>query len=82
MREIEHLSYEERLRELGSFSLQERRLQRDLRASFQYLKEACKRAGEGHFTRPCSDGTRGNGFKMEESRFRLDIRNKLFTLRG
>jgi len=58
------------------------RLWGDLTAASQYVEGgAYKRAGEGLFTMSCSDRTRGNGFKLKEGRFRLDIRKKFSTMR-
>jgi len=63
---MEHLSYEERLRELGLFSLEKSRLLGDLTAAFQYLKGAYRKDGENLFNKACCDRTRGNIFQPGE----------------
>ena len=81
-RGLEYAPDEDRLRELGLFSLEKRRLQGDLIAAFQYLKGTYKKAGEGLFTRDYNDRMRSNEWKLrEEGRFRLNIRKKFFTVR-
>ncbi|PKU40144.1 hypothetical protein llap_9555 [Limosa lapponica baueri] len=81
IRGMEHFCYGDRLRELESFSLEKRRLWGELIVAFQYLKGNYRRDGEGLFIREYSDRTGGNGFKLEEGRFRLDIRKKFFPVR-
>lgn len=60
---------------LRLFSLEKRRLG----AAFQYLKGACKEAGNEFFARNCSDRMRSNG-KLSEKKFMLEIKKKLFAM--
>jgi len=66
--------FEERLRELGFFSLEKRRLWGDIIATFQYLKQAYKHEGDKVFSWFDSESTKGDSFKIKERKFMLDVR--------
>jgi len=63
IRGLEHLCCEERLRELGLFSL-EKALGRPY-CSLPVLNGASKKDWHRLFSRGCYDGTRGHGFKLK-----------------
>lgn len=78
MRGLEYLLYEDRLRELGLFSLKKRRLRADLVNVCKYLRGECREDGAGHVP---SNWMRDDGHKLKHRKFWLNMAGHFFAVR-
>ncbi|KAF7235562.1 Cytosolic carboxypeptidase 4, partial [Varanus komodoensis] len=70
---LQGMPYEVRLRELGLFSLEKRRLRGDILATCRYVRGCHMEMGRDLFS-PAEEGMLSNGAKLREPRFHLDAR--------
>ena len=80
IKSLDHLLYEERLGNLGMFSLGKRKPRGDL--INVYLKGGRRRIDEARlFLVMCSDRTRSNGLKLEHRKFHTNMWKNFFIVR-
>jgi len=63
------------------FSLKKRRLREDLINAYKCLEGGSQEDGARLFSVVPRDGTRGNGHKVKQRKFHLNMRKNFFTLR-
>ena len=81
-RGLETKPYEERLKELGMFSFEKRRLRGDRITFFKYLKGCHPEEGQDLFLIIPECRRHNNGLKLQEARFRVNIRKNFLTVRA
>lgn len=78
IKDLGHWSWEEGQKELGLFSLEKRRFEREIITIFQY-----NIPDRGSlFMRSHMEKTRSNGWKLHWERFHLNIRKNSFTMKA
>jgi len=76
---LEEMSYFEQLRTLGLFSFAKRRLRGNIIALYGFLRRGSEEGGADLSCLVSSDRMCGNGSKLHQRRFRLDIRKHFFS---
>ena len=70
------------MKELGTFSLEKRRLRGDMIALFKYLKGCHTEEGQDLFSIISEYRICNNGLKLKNARFWLNIRKNFLTVRA
>ena len=78
---LENMDYDQRLRELGLYSLERRRMRGDMIEVYKILRGIDRVDNQHLFPRAPLLCTRGHGFKVRGGKFKGDIRGKFFTQR-
>jgi len=82
IKSLEHLPYEERLSNLGLFSLGKRSLREYLLNVYKYQKKGGRQMDEARlFLVVCSNRTWSNGIKLEHRKFCTNTSKNLFAVR-
>ena len=79
---LEHLPYEERLSDLGLFSLEKRRLRGDLINVYKYLRCGRQRDKARFFSMVRGNKTRGSSHKPKHRKFCTNVHKNFFTVRA